>query len=116
MAAHPPEYHLTVGRGIHDGMKAALDDIEALPALGRVREDERDRVDRALGVDEELHSRELRLRASGLIDCDELSMETRRTFRRVKADLTDPHYLLGQVELDLETKTVAEFLEEWRPA
>jgi hypothetical protein len=34
----------------------------------------------------------------------------------VKADLTDPHYLLGQVELDLETKTVAEFLEEWRPA
>ncbi|PPF73213.1 hypothetical protein [Rathayibacter sp. AY1E6] len=43
-------------------------------------------------------------------------LDTGAEIIRVKADLTDPHYLLGQVELDLETKTVAEFLEEWRPA
>ncbi|WP_146079272.1 hypothetical protein [Rathayibacter sp. AY1A4] len=35
---------------------------------------------------------------------------------RVKAGLTDPHFLLGPVELDLKTKTVTEYLEEWRPA
>lgn len=33
---------------------------------------------------------------------------------RTSADVADPHHLLGQVELDLETKTTAEFLEEWR--
>jgi hypothetical protein len=43
-------------------------------------------------------------------------LDTGAEIIRMKADLTDPHYLLGQVELDLETKTVAEFLEEWRPA
>ncbi|GMA28662.1 hypothetical protein [Arenivirga flava] len=35
---------------------------------------------------------------------------------RTAADAGDPHHLLGQVELDLERKSVAEFLEEWRPA
>lgn len=35
---------------------------------------------------------------------------------RTAADTGDPHHLLGQVELDLERKSVAEFLEEWRPA
>ncbi|PPH14633.1 hypothetical protein C5C35_14470 [Rathayibacter sp. AY1F8] len=35
---------------------------------------------------------------------------------RVMPRLTDPHFLLGPVELDLKTKTVAEYLEEWRPA
>ncbi len=34
---------------------------------------------------------------------------------RTAADTGDPHHLLGQVELDLERKTVGEFLEEWRP-
>jgi hypothetical protein len=33
---------------------------------------------------------------------------------RTPADVGDPHHLLGQVELDLETKSTAEFLEEWR--
>ncbi|GMA28857.1 hypothetical protein [Arenivirga flava] len=35
---------------------------------------------------------------------------------RTPADVGNPHHLLGQVELDLERKTVAAFLEEWRPA
>ncbi len=33
----------------------------------------------------------------------------------IDADTGDPHHLLGQVELDLERKTVGQFLEEWRP-
>lgn len=33
---------------------------------------------------------------------------------RTPADTGDPHHLLGQVDLDLETKTVEEFLREWR--
>ncbi|WKK72531.1 hypothetical protein Q0F99_06200 [Rathayibacter oskolensis] len=32
---------------------------------------------------------------------------------RTKADTGDAHHLLGQVELDLETRTTAEFLREW---
>ncbi|PPG83298.1 hypothetical protein C5C52_03180 [Rathayibacter sp. AY1E5] len=45
-----------------------------------------------------------------------LRLDTGAEIIRMKADLTDANHLLGQVELDLETKTVAEFLEEWRPA
>ena len=33
---------------------------------------------------------------------------------RTAADIGDPYVLLGQIELELETKTTAEFLEEWR--
>lgn len=33
---------------------------------------------------------------------------------RTPADIGDPYVLLGQIELELETKTTAEFLEEWR--
>ncbi|MFD1713085.1 hypothetical protein ACFSBZ_01255 [Amnibacterium flavum] len=33
---------------------------------------------------------------------------------RTRADVGDPSVLLGQVQLDLETKTVAEFVAEWR--
>jgi hypothetical protein len=33
----------------------------------------------------------------------------------MKADSVNAHYLLGQVDLELETKTVAECTEEWPP-
>ncbi|QHC68074.1 hypothetical protein GSU68_16865 [Rathayibacter sp. VKM Ac-2759] len=40
-------------------------------------------------------------------------LDTGAEVLRTKADIGDPHHLLGQVELDLETRTTAEFLREW---
>ncbi|BDI22276.1 hypothetical protein L3i23_10520 [Herbiconiux sp. L3-i23] len=41
-------------------------------------------------------------------------LDSGREVIRTRADIGDPHHLLGQVELDLETKSVEEFLAEWR--
>ncbi|TBN57440.1 hypothetical protein EYE40_08570 [Glaciihabitans arcticus] len=40
--------------------------------------------------------------------------DTGREIMRTPADVMDPQHLLDTVEDDLETKTVAEFLAEWR--
>jgi hypothetical protein len=57
--------------------------------------------------------------ASGGEDLSEYDLVVRRISTgaevvRTRADIGDPHFLLAQVQLDLETKTVVEFVEEWR--
>ena len=41
-------------------------------------------------------------------------IDTGREVLRTHADVGDPDYLLHQVRKDLESKTVAEFIAEWR--
>jgi multisubunit Na+/H+ antiporter MnhE subunit len=50
----------------------------------------------------------------GTYDLVVARIDTGREVIRTRADVGDPRIVLGQVELDLETKTVAEFLAEWR--
>ena len=56
--------------------------------------------------------------AWGDVDVDaDLVMRRRATGAEVlctAADVGDPHYLLETVRRDLETKTVDEFVREWR--
>lgn len=53
--------------------------------------------------------------APAMFDLVVTRTSTGATVMRTPADLGDPQALLDQVTLDLETKTVAEFLAEWRP-
>lgn len=41
-------------------------------------------------------------------------LDTGAEIIRTPADLGDPYVLLGQIELELETRTTAEFLADWR--
>ena len=52
--------------------------------------------------------------APALFDLVVTRTATGATVMRTTADLGDPQALLDQVEQDLQTKTVAEFLAEWR--
>ena len=52
--------------------------------------------------------------APAMFDLVVTRTSTGATVMRTPADLGDPQALLDQVTHDLETKTVAEFLAEWR--
>ena len=41
-------------------------------------------------------------------------LDTGAEIIRTPADIGDPYHLLGQIELELETKTTEEFLQDWR--